>query len=121
MTDYRIYNSADKGHYVITPDDPAQTIRGDLSDILSLWARLDRFVRDQTTDGALPLTDPRSAGADILDMTDALELAEAQGHPIAQRTLRYNLDAGNIPGAEKPRGRWQIPRGHFLEWLNNRG
>jgi len=119
MPQYRMYSTA-PGEYLITPDDPTQTIRGDLSDMLRLWSRLDAFIRDQQTDGALTVTDPLSAAVDVLEMPDALALAEELGFPIRERTLGWNLQQGNVPGATKDGGRWKMPRALFVSWLRGR-
>jgi hypothetical protein len=115
---YKVYTT--NGSYIVTPDDPAQTIRCDLSDLLQLWARLDAFIRDQQPDGTIAVTDPLASATEVLDMPDALALAVEVGHDIKERTLRWNLNEGNVPGAIKDGGRWKLPRAQFLEWLRNR-
>jgi hypothetical protein len=88
---------------------------------LRLWSRLDTFIRTQETDGVLTVTDPLAAVADVLEMPEALSFAEEIGIPIRERTLRWNLSHGNVPGALKDGGRWRIRRGLFMEWLKGRG
>jgi hypothetical protein len=116
---YKIYEADDE--YVVTADDPTQTIRGDLSAMLRLWSRLDAFVRDQQHDGVLDRADLMITGVEMIEMTAAIAESIEIGHPIQQRTLRYNLDSGKVPGAVKVGGRWQIPRAQFHEWLRSRG
>jgi hypothetical protein len=118
MTEYRIYQTNDE--YIVSPDDPTQVIRGELADILRLWARLETFIRDQKPDGIIEATNPLVSATELLDMPEALKVAHSEGYDIKERALRWNLDKGNIAGAIKDGGRWKIPRGHMLEWLRNR-
>jgi hypothetical protein len=56
-----------------------------------------------------------------IDTLAAQELARAEGRPIGARTLLYNLNAGNIPGAAKSGGRWILSEPQFLRWLRIKG
>jgi hypothetical protein len=121
---YRIYTS--DGEYVVTTDNPAQAIRGTLADMFQLWARLDAFVRTQEANGPLPAShqviQQMGIGLDeeYIDTVTAQELAEAEGRPIGARTLLYNLNHGNVPGAVKTGGRWTLSRNQFLQWIRMR-
>ena len=125
MTDNPFHIYTTDNEYVVTGDNPAQAIRGTLADIFQLWARLDAFVRTQEADGELPATHQRIQVVDTdeeyIDTVTAQELAEAEGRSIGPRTLLYNLNQGNVPGAVKTGGRWTLSRSQYLQWLRMRG
>ncbi len=60
-----------------------------------------------------------SSDVKMITTAAAIELARTEGKHLPATTLRTALDAGAIPGVQKPAGRRLLPENEFRKWLVN--
>lgn len=59
-----------------------------------------------------------SKANEYISNAEAHSLALEHGIELPRTTLISACQRGTIPGAQKQRGRWRVPRTAFLTWLN---
>ena len=94
-----------------------------LRDLLLLRARLDRYINELSPDGMIPGSYAKSTpvqannDVDLITVSQAFDIAEAQGYQIPPTSLKSAVYRGTIPGAVQQGTRWRMPRSAFEEWL----
>lgn len=59
---------------------------------------------------------PRHDGVEMISYEKAQQMAVNSGLSIPSSSLRSACQRKTIPGAEKVKGRWQMPEDQFREW-----
>ncbi len=110
-------HSDGKGFVLSRELDPANSLRvADLSELLALRSRINRFVDDQVVDSDL-IVDTALAGIDQISTAEARKLATEHGYDIPPTTLVSAVSDGRIEGAHKRGGRWYAPQWAFEKWM----